>query len=81
MMLMIYLRYNNQPMDILTQLKDERDRIDAAIKALSGGRGGARVATNGRRKRRKLSAAARRKIAAAARARWASAKKAGRNRL
>jgi hypothetical protein len=74
-------------MDIITQLKEERDRIDAAIRALSGGTGRGRPAagrvasTNGRRKRRTLSVAARRKIAAAARARWAKAKKAGRNRL
>jgi hypothetical protein len=74
-------------MDIITQLKEERDRLDAAIRALSGGKtrgrppGGGTPSTNGRRKRRKLSAAARAKIAAAARARWAKAKKAGRNRL
>lgn len=72
-------------MDIITQLKEERDRLDAAIRALSGtarrGRPAGSGAGNGRRKRRQLSAAARAKIAAAARARWAKAKKAGRNRL
>ena len=73
---------------ILTALKEERDRIDAAIAALSteGGNrrgGGAQraVAGYGRRRTRRLSAAARRKISEAAKARWIKAKKAGRNSL
>ena len=80
--------YNFILMDILTQLKDQRDRIDAAIRALGedGAGNGRKKAvhsgpTNGRRKKRKLSAAARRKISLAAKARWAKAKKAGKNRL
>src|SRR5216683_7139440 len=80
--------YNFILMDILTQLKDQRDRIDAAIRALGedgAGDGRKRAVhsgpTNGRRKKRKLSAAARRKISIAAKARWAKAKKAGKNRL
>jgi len=79
---------------ILEELKQERDRLDAAIKALEGTRG---RSTNGRRRgrpggpvpattvgkkrRRKLSAAAKRKISEAAKARWAKAKKAGKNSL
>jgi hypothetical protein len=76
--------YNSPPMDILTALKQERDRIDAAIQALSGGgraRGGRGRAAGPRKGRRRLSAAARRKISNAAKARWAQAKRAGRNRL
>ena len=81
--------------NILEELKQERERIDAAIRALEGTRGGR--STNGRRRgrpgrplavvpagkkrRRKLSAAAKRKISEAAKARWARAKKAGKNSL
>jgi len=53
---------------IVQQLQQERARIDAALRALTGAsttRGTARTG------RRTLSAAARRKIAAAQRARWA----------
>ena len=86
--------YNPGSMDtasILKALKHERDRIDAAIAALSGGsvdngsrrRGRTiRIEPSGsRRPRRKLSAAARKRISNAAKARWAKAKKAGRNSL
>jgi hypothetical protein len=77
---------------IVSALKDERNRIDAALAALGGIRSGngrkrgARrgiggVLAFGRRRRRTLSAAARRKISEAAKARWAKAKKAGRNSL
>jgi len=76
--------------------KQECDRIDAAITALGGTRGGR--STNGRRhrkpgrpplvavvagkkRRRKLSAAAKKKISDAAKARWAKAKRAGKNSL
>jgi len=70
-------------MDILSALKQQRDRIDAAIRALSGSTGGrGRAAAGGPRgPRRRLSAEARRKISEAAKVRWAKAKKAGRNRL
>jgi hypothetical protein len=72
---------------ILSALREERNRIDAALAALSGIREG-----NGRRRgiirrlpgrprTRTLSAAARRRISEAAKARWAKAKKAGRNSL
>jgi len=64
---------------ILKQLEQERDRLDAAIKAIGGissdGIGSART-TSGRRGRRRMSAAGRARIAAAQRARWA--KKRGR---
>ena len=53
---------------ILQQLKGERDRLDAAINALTSIHGSAARATQGRRS---LSAAARARIAAAQRARWA----------
>lgn len=55
---------------IIQQLQQERARIDAALRALTGvsNRIGARGPRMGRRK---LSAAARRRIAAAQRARWA----------
>jgi hypothetical protein len=51
---------------VLEQLKEERDKLDKAIAALSGGSSG--------HGRRKLSAAARERIAAAQRARWAKVK-------
>jgi hypothetical protein len=74
--------------NILSALREERNRIDAALAALTGLRG-----TNGRRRptlyglgagrlrKRTLSPAARKKISDAAKARWAKAKKAGRNSL
>jgi hypothetical protein len=84
-----------KPMDvesIVSALKDERNRIDAALAALSGiGKGNGRrrgrrpgslgAVRLGRKRTRRLSAAARRKISEAAKARWAQAKKAGRNSL
>ena len=63
-------------MDILVQLKAERDKVaqqvsalDTAIRALSG-----MNSTGARRGRRTMSAAARARIAAAQRARWAKVK-------
>ncbi len=90
--------YNLRMTDIATildQLKQERDRIDAAIGALEGTRGGRSAngrrrgrpgrplaaAPVGKKRRRKLSAAAKKRISEAAKARWAKAKKAGRNSL
>jgi hypothetical protein len=68
---------------IVEELKQELDRVNAAIKILEGA-----VAGDGRRKGsaprrgpRRLSAAARRRISAIAKARWTKAKKAGRNSL
>ena len=70
---------------ILNAMKQERDRINAAIQALEGGvTRGRRPGAVGRPKRkgrRRLSPAARRRISEAAKARWARAKKAGRNSL
>ena len=62
-------------MDIIAQLKAERDKaaqqvnaLDTAIRALSGMNG-----TGATRGRRSMSAAARARIAATQRARWAKA--------
>jgi hypothetical protein len=77
---------------IVKALKLERDRIDSAIAALSGGRASngrragrrraviANTATPGKPKRR-LSAAGRKRISDAAKARWAKAKRAGKKSL
>jgi hypothetical protein len=55
---------------IIGQLEEEKERLEAAITALSG------AGTNHRRKgRRKMSAAARERIAAAQRRRWRAFKK------
>jgi len=60
---------------IVQQLKKERDRLDAAIRALTALDGAAGASRQGGSPRRRtLSAAARRKIAAAQRARWAKIK-------
>jgi len=63
---------------IVQQLRQERDRLDAAIRALTSLGGSGTGRNNGSSgagpKRRTLSAAARRKIAAAPRARWAKIK-------
>ena len=56
---------------VLAQLKQERAKLDVAIKALSGLAGG----KAGRGGKRRLSAAARKRIADAQRARWAKFKK------
>ncbi len=61
---------------IIEHLKRERDRLDAALAALSGmdsGRGPGRRAGNGRR--RHMSAAARRRISMSMKRRWAERKK------
>lgn len=55
---------------VLAQLKEERDKLDRAIAALSGVAGGRAGGTG----KRKLSAAARKRIANAQRARWAKFK-------
>lgn len=74
-------------MDILRELETQRQRIDAAIRALTGGtnvNGRTRTATRSAvpsAGKRRLSAAARKKISDAAKARWAKAKKAGRKSL
>jgi hypothetical protein len=53
---------------VVAQLKQERDKLDQAIAALSG------VGRAGRTGKRTLSAAARKRIADAQRARWAKFK-------
>jgi len=57
---------------VLAQLKQERDKLDRAIAALSGVVGA--KAHSGGRGKRTLSVAARKRIAAAQRARWAKFK-------
>lgn len=79
--------------EIVRQLKQERGRLDDAIRALGGdagpgnsvrrrrGRppGGGKTSTPARR--RGMSAAARKRIAEAMRKRWAAVKKSGKKRL
>ena len=57
---------------VLAQLKQERDKLDRAIAALSPVAG--IKASSGRTGKRKLSAAARKRIADAQKARWAKYK-------
>jgi len=62
---------------ILTDLKSERDRLDAAIQALEGGkiaRGPGRPVGSGK-KRRTMSPAARKRISEMMKIRWAERKK------
>jgi hypothetical protein len=67
---------------IIVELEAERDRLNNAIAALQGsrrntGRGKATASpTNGRKGKRRMSAAARKKISDAQKARWAKQKKA-----
>lgn len=56
---------------IIEELEDQRDRLNAAIKALSRKRPGKRPGA----RRRSMSAAARAKIGAAMKKRWAERKK------
>jgi hypothetical protein len=65
--------------EMISELKQERDRIEAAIRALEGTTS-KRTTGNGRRKRT-MSPEARAKIAAAAKRRWAAARKAGKTTL
>ena len=64
---------------ILSDLKSERDRIDAAIRALEGGKSGRGpgrpVGSGGGRKRRTMSPAARKRISEMMKLRWAERKK------
>ena len=60
--------------NVIADLRKERDRIDQAIAAMEGISGGA-TAGPGRRRRRRLSAAARKRISEGMRARWAERKK------
>lgn len=65
---------------IVDELTQQRDRIVAAIKALTGA-GHHEPQTGNRGKRRTMSAEAKRRLSLAAKARWAKAKKAGKNAL
>ena len=75
---------------ILSDLKNERDRIDAAVRALEGtgrsGRGPGRPAGSGKgsasagKKRRTMSAAARKRISEMMKLRWAERKKKARSK-
>jgi hypothetical protein len=68
--------------NIIEALTEQRDRIVAAIEALTGGRTRrAFVSSAGPRKRGRMSEAGRRSISLRMKARWAKAKKAGRNAL
>jgi len=58
---------------IIAELEAERDRLSNAITAL---RGNASAPRNGRRGKRRLTAAARKRISDAMKARWAKQKKA-----
>ena len=64
---------------ILSDLRSERDRIDAAIRALEGGktgRGPGRPSgANGTGKKRTMSAASRKRISEMMKLRWAERKK------
>jgi hypothetical protein len=62
--------------NLLEQLREERDRIEAAISALQGlGHAGRGVAGKGGRGRRHMSAEARARISRAMKLRWAQRKK------
>ena len=64
---------------IISELESERDRLEQAISALRGsmnGRRGTAAAGNGRRGRRRLSAAAKRRISEMMKKRWAERKRA-----
>jgi hypothetical protein len=68
---------------IIEALTEQRDRVVAAIEALTGGRTrrASSSAAGGRRKRGQMSEAGRRSISMRMKARWAKAKKAGKNAL
>ena len=71
----------------LAELREEMNAIYGVFPDLRRGRpaatpsDGSTAAPSGRRRRRRMSAAARKRMAAATKARWAAAKKAGKSRL
>jgi len=68
--------------NIIEALTEQRDRVVAAIEALTGGRTRrASSSATGPRKRGQMSEAGRRSISLRMKARWAKAKKAGKNAL
>ena len=67
---------------IVNELRQQRDRLELAIKALSGGSKTSSLRRGRKpRKVRRLSAAARKRLSDGAKARWAKAKKEGRTSL
>ena len=60
---------------IVVQLREERDRLDQAIRAPEGIAGGSSPARRGRKPRRHMSADARRRIGLAMKKRWAERKR------
>jgi hypothetical protein len=67
---------------IVEELTQQRDRVVAAIKALTGANHTKRVVSSAASRRRgKMSATGKRRISLAMKARWAKAKKAGKNAL
>ncbi len=70
---------------IIDELTRERDRISAAIEALTGTNRVHLVRSttkiDGRKKSRKMSPEVKRRLSIAAKARWAKAKKEGKNAL
>jgi len=66
---------------ILKELKAHRDRLQKAIEILEPRPDGKHKLLNGRRRRRKLSAAAKQRISEAMKLRWEKLKKAGKTRL
>jgi hypothetical protein len=66
---------------IIEALTEQRDRVVAAIEALTGGRTRRASTAAGPRKRGQMSEAGRRSISMRMKARWAKAKRAGKNAL
>jgi hypothetical protein len=70
---------------IIEALTEQRDRVVAAIEALTGGRtrraSSSSSSSAGPRKRGQMSEAGRRSISMRMKARWAKAKRAGKNAL
>jgi hypothetical protein len=67
---------------IIDELSQQRDRVVAAIEALTGSNHTKRVVPSATpRKRGKMSAAGKKRISDAMKARWAKAKKSGKNVL
>jgi DNA invertase Pin-like site-specific DNA recombinase len=66
--------------NIIEELSQQRDRVVAAIEALTGGRT-QRTSSTGPHKRGQMSEAGRRSISQRMKARWAKAKRAGKNAL
>jgi hypothetical protein len=67
--------------NILDELAQQRDRIVAAIEALSGRRAYRSPSSKPGKPRSKMSEAGKRRISERMKARWAKAKRAGKNAL